>query len=220
MIDIATLLQDKPFKGNYFAPDAYVRGDMEFGLIENRSGSRLLALPETLLQGLHVGLAEEIGPASWIVLFSCGSWWGKNLYRRLAEELEQYYGQPLANMEMVEFLRALKECWKTHGWGTLDIDLKCYERGFLVLHLVNSPFIEAAPRGQRMMGHLEAGIFSGFFSRLTGTELHCVQTTCESLGAERNSFVVGVADRLQDVSAWLEEGHTPETILDLLCRHQ
>lgn len=219
MIDIASLLQDKPLKGNYFAPDAYVRGEMEFGLIENRSGSRLIALPETLLQGLHAGLEEEIGPASSIVLFSCGSWWGKNLYRRLSEELEEYYGQPLAKMEMVAFLGCLKECWKTHGWGTLDIDLSFYGRGFLVVDIVNSPFVETAPKGKRMMGHLEAGILSGFFSRLTGTELHCVQTSCESLGADRGSFVIGISDRLKAVSAWLEEGHDRQTILDLLCRH-
>jgi uncharacterized protein len=219
MIDIASLLQDKPLKGNYFAPDAYVRGEMEFGLIENRSGSRLLALPETLLQGLHAGLEEEIGPSSSIVLFSCGSWWGKNLYRRLSEELEEYYGQPLAKMEMVAFLGCLKECWKTHGWGTLDIDLSFYGRGFLLVNIVNSPFVEAAPKGKRMMGHLEAGILSGFFSRLTGTELHCVQTACESLGAEQGSFVLGISERLKAVSAWLEEGHDRQTILDLLCRH-
>jgi uncharacterized protein len=219
MIDIASLLQDQPLKGNYFAPDAYVRGEMEFGLIENRSGSRLLALPETLLQGLHAGLEEEIGPSSSIVLFSCGAWWGKNLYRRLSEELEKYYGQPLAKMEMVAFLGCLKECWKTHGWGTLDIDLSFYGRGFLLVNIVNSPFVEAAPKGKRMMGHLEAGILSGFFSRLTGAELHCVQTACESLGAEQGSFVLGISERLKAVSAWLEEGHDRQTILDLLCRH-
>lgn len=220
MIDIATLLQDKPVKGNYFSPDAYLRGDVEFGLIQNRSGSRLLALPETLLQGLHAGLEEEIGPASSLVLFSCGNWWGKNLYRRLSEELEGYYDRSLNEMEMVEFLQCLKECWKTHGWGTLDIDLTYYPQGFVVFNIANSPFIEAAPQGQRMMGNLEAGILSGFFSRLTGTELHCVQTACESLGADRSSFVVGIAERLRAVSAWLEEGHDRETILDLLCRHQ
>ncbi len=221
MIDIASLLQqDKSLKGNYFAPDAYVRGDMEFGLIENRSGARLLALPETLLQGLHAGLEEEIGPASGVVLFTCGSWWGKNLYRRMAEELEDYYGQPLAKMETIEFLQSLKECWKTHGWGILDINPKCYQQGFLLLTVQNSPFIEAARKGQRMMGHLEAGIVSGFFSRLTGPELHCVQIACESLGAENNAFVVGIADRLKSVTAWLEEGHDRDTILELLCCHQ
>ncbi|MEG3438158.1 V4R domain-containing protein [Pannus brasiliensis CCIBt3594] len=220
MIDLTSLLQDKPIKGNYFSPDAYVRSDVEFGLLENRGGSRLLALPETLLQGLFIGLEEELGPSAGIVLFGCGQWWGKNLYRRFAEELENYYGQPLARMEMIEFLQSLKECWKTHGWGTLDIDLKYYQQGFLLLKNVNSPFIEAAPKGKQMMGHLEAGIFSGFFSRLTGMTLHCVQTSCESLGADANYFVVGLADRLKPVNAWLEEGHDRATIMELLCRNQ
>jgi predicted hydrocarbon binding protein len=220
MIDIDTLLQDRTLKGNYFSPDAYTRADIEFGLLENRSGARLLALPETLLQGLHAGLQEEIGPAAGFVLFGCGKWWGKTLYRRLAGELEAYYGKPLVAIEMVEFLQCLKECWKTHGWGTLEIDLKYYQQGFLLLKTVNSPFIEAAPKGKGMMGQLEAGVLSGFFSRLSGTELHCAQTSCESLGADSNYFVVGVAERLKPVSAWLEEGHDRATIMELLCRNQ
>jgi predicted hydrocarbon binding protein len=216
MIDLANLLTDKPIKGNYFAPSAYVQGDMELGLIENRSGARLLALPETLIQGLFAGLEEEIGPAANIVLFSCGNWWGKNLYRRLSEELSAYYDQPLAKMEMIEFIQCLKECWKTHGWGTLDFDLQYYPQGFLVIKIVNSPFIEAAPTGKRPMGHLERGILSAFFSKLTGTELDCVQTSCESLGSEVNHFVLGLAERLKPIDAWVEESHDHQTIMELL----
>jgi predicted hydrocarbon binding protein len=220
MIDVAALAQDKPLRGNYFSPDAYVQGDVEFGLIQNRSGSRLLALPETLIKGLYVGLAEEIGSSSTIALFSCGRWWGKSFYRRFAEELEGYYGQPLAAMDMVQFLQCLKECWKAHGWGVLEVDLKYYQQGFLVLKTTNSAFIQLAPQGEQMMGSLEAGIFSAFFSQLTGQELHCVQTTCESLGVETNHFVVGLESRLKTINAWLEESHDHATIMELLCRKQ
>ena len=220
MIDVAALVQDKRLLGNYFSPDAYVKGDVEFGMIENRSGSRLLAIPETLLQGLYVGLEEEIGPSANIALFSCGRWWGKSFYRRFAEELEGYYGKALGQMDMVEFLQSLKECWKTHGWGVLAVDLKYYQQGFLVLQTTNSAFIEAAPKGKTMMGSLEAGILSSFFSQLTGQDLHCVQTTCESLGASSNHFVIGLGERLKTVKAWLEESHDHATIMELLCRNQ
>lgn len=220
MIDVAKLIQDQPLRGNYFSPDAYVQGDMEFGLIENRSGARLLALPETLLQGLFAGLEEEIGTSASIVLFSCGRWWGKSFYRRFAKELEDYYGKPLAQMEMIEFLQCLKACWKTHGWGTLDVDPKYYQQGFLCLKSAYSPFIEASLQGKRPMGHLEAGLLSAFFSQLTGQDLHCVQTGCESMQADYNYFVVGLAERLKPVSAWLDEGHDHATIMELLCRHQ
>lgn len=220
MIDVAQLVQDPTIKGNYFAPDAYLQGDVEFGLIENRNGYRLLALPETLLQGLYIGLEEEIGPSSGIVLYSCGRWWGKSFYRRLSEELESYYGKSLPTMEMVEFLQCLKESWKTHGWGTLDIDLKYYQQGFLVITVKNSPFAENAPASNKPVCYLEAGLLSSFFSQLTGQDLHCTQTTCESMGAESNYFVIGIEERLKSISAWLEEGHDHATIMELLCRSQ
>ncbi|WP_013320490.1 V4R domain-containing protein [Gloeothece verrucosa] len=219
MIDVSQLLADDS-RGNYFSPDAYLQGDIEFGVIENRSGSRLLAIPETLLEGLHAALDEEIGIGSQVVLYSCGRWWGKSFYRRLSEELEAYYGKPLAQMEMIEFLQCLKECWKAHGWGILDIDLKYYQQGFLVIKIGNSPFAETAMANNRPACFIEAGVLSAFFSQLTGQALHCTQTACESMGAEANCFVLGLEERLKIVLAWLEEGHDHATIMELLCRNQ
>jgi len=123
----------------------------------------------------------------------------------------------LAEMEIVEFLQCLKQCWKTHGWGTFDIDLSYYQQGFLVGKIWNSPFAQQAPQGNRPVCFLEAGILSAFFSRLTGRELHCLQTTCESLGADCNRFILGLPERLNPVEAWLEEEQDHETILDRLC---
>ncbi|GBF82304.1 V4R domain-containing protein [Aphanothece sacrum] len=220
MIDIANLIQDNPVKGNYFSPDAYVQGDFEFGLLENRSGSRLLALPETLLQALYAALENELGQGSGVALFSCGLWWGKSFYRRFAEEVGKYYGKPLASMEMIEFLQCLKQCWKTHGWGTLEIDFKYYQQGFLLAKIINSPFAQFAPQNKRPMCFFEAGILSAFLSEITEEKLHCIQTSCESMGADCNDFVIGIAERINPASAWLEEGHDHGTIMELLCRNQ
>ena len=78
MINIADLIEKAPISNNYFAPDVYVKGDFESGLIENRQGRRLLALPETLLKALHRSLDSEVGSAAGIVLYNCGAKWGKN----------------------------------------------------------------------------------------------------------------------------------------------
>lgn len=51
MISVADLVREKPLKGNYFAPSAYVQGDFELGLLETRLGSRLIALPEVFYRG-------------------------------------------------------------------------------------------------------------------------------------------------------------------------
>lgn len=64
---------------------------------------------------------------------------------------------------------------------------------------------------------LEAGILTSYFSQLIGRELNCVQTTCESLGADCNRFILGLPDRIASVETWVTEGKDHETIMKLLC---
>ena len=59
-----------------------------------------------------------------------------------------------------------------------------------------------------------------FFSQLTGQDLHCVQTTCESMGADRNHFVLGKQERVKPAEAWLDEKHDHATIMERLCHGQ
>lgn len=215
MISVADLVQDKYIPGNYFASNAYIKGDFESGLIENRHGDRLLALPETFLKAIYLGLEKEIGQARGIVLANCGRWWGKNFYVRFVQEISDYYGKPLAEMEMVEFLQCLKQCWKTHGWGTFDLDVSYYQQGFLVVKTTNSPFAAVAPQGNQPACFLETGILRAFFSQLTGRDLDCVQTACESLGSDCNYFVLGLTHRLKPVTVLLGQDHA--TIMQQLC---
>ena len=218
MINIADLLKQPRIPGNYFASDAYVRGDLELGLLENRRGDRLLALPETLIKAIYIGLEQETGQASHLVLFNCGRWWGKNFYVRFCEEVSEYYGQPVSEMEMVEFIQCLQQCWKTHGWGTFELDPNYSAQGFLVVKIGNSLFAKTAPKSNLPACFLEAGILSSFFTQLTGRELHCLQTSCESLGSDCNRFILGLRDRLQPADSMVEEGQDHQTIISKLCQ--
>ncbi|PSB00735.1 V4R domain-containing protein [Merismopedia glauca] len=212
MINVADLVKKQSLKGNYFAFDAYIQGDFESGLVENRRGDRLLALPETLISAIHMGLETELGSASKLVLFNCGRWWGKNFYKRFSEQVSGYYSKPLAEMEMIELLQCLKQCWKAHGWGTFELDLSSYQQGFLLVEITNSIFAKEASGDPMPSCFLEAGILSAIFSQLSGKELHCLQISCESLQADRNRFVIGLAERLAPVTGWLEEQQNWSTI--------
>ncbi|MBW4654046.1 MAG: 4-vinyl reductase [Kaiparowitsia implicata GSE-PSE-MK54-09C] len=217
MISVADLLVNDRIPGNYFATDAYVRGDLELGILENRQGDRLLALPSTLIQGIYSGLEKETGQASRLVLFNCGRWWGKNFYNRFAEAITDYYGISLSDMPMVEFLQALQQCWITHGWGKVDIDQTYQPRGFLVVKTWNSPFSHLAPSSEHPVCHLEAGILSAFFSNLSRRDLHCLQTSCESMGADCNRFVLGLAKRLEPAETMITNlDH--DAIMQQLCQ--
>ncbi|MBW4695024.1 MAG: 4-vinyl reductase [Lyngbya sp. HA4199-MV5] len=217
MISVADLLTHNRVPGNYFAIDAYVKGDLEMGLLENRRGDRLLALPETLIQAIYSGLQKETGHASRLVLFNCGRWWGKNFYTRFREELTDYYGTALADMSMLEFINSLQSCWVAYGWGKIELDHAHQQRGFLLVKTVGSPFASQAPKGDVPVCFLEAGVLSAFFSQLTGRELHCIQTTCESLGADCNHFLLGLNSRLQPAELMVENRLDHDSIIQKLC---
>lgn len=217
MISVADLLTNNRIPGNYFATDVYVRSDLELGLLENRRGDRLLALPETLIQAIYSGLDKETGQATRLVLFNCGKWWGKNFYTRFRDELGDYYGQALSDMPMAEFLQCLQQCWITHGWGKIELNHQFQPSGYLVITTWNSPFARQAPAGTLPACYFEAGILSAFFSHLTGRELQCVQTTCESLGSEANRFVLGLAKRLDAIVPLVEQRAEHDTIMSKLC---
>jgi uncharacterized protein len=221
MIAITDLVAGESLPGNFFSPDAYVQGDYESGLIENRQGARLVALPEVLIQAIYSSLEAETGQASGIVLYNCGRWWGKNFYRRFVEEVSAYYQRSIAEMEMVEFLQCLKQCWKTHGWGAFELNTDYYKNGFLVVKVWNSTFAAMAPENNKKpICFTEAGLLSAFFSQLTGRELVCVQTDCESLGADGNQFVIGLKERVEPVTTLIEEGHSHQVILERLVQTQ
>ena len=217
MISVADLLVHNRIPGNYFATTTYVRSDLELGLLENRRGDRLLALPETLIQGLYAGLQKETGQASRLVLFNCGRWWGKSFYTRFREEVSDYYGVALSEMAMAEFLQCLQQCWVAYGWGKLDLDHAHQHRGFLVVKTWNSAFAKQAPRSDLPICSLEAGVLAAFFSQLTGKELHCVQTSCESLEADCNRFILGLAPRLKPAEIMVEEHLGHDAIVAQLC---
>ena len=217
MIDITDLIKESTFSGNYFAPDVYAVGDFESGLIENRQGKRLLALPDTLLKSIYTALISEVGSAAGIVLYKCGSSWGKNFYRRFAEEISNHYQKSIADMDMIELVQCLKQCWKAHGWGILNLNCDYYQQGFLVVGIKESPFAGAGESNEKPNCFLEAGLLAAFFSELSGTKLECIQTACESLGANSNMFVLGLKQRLKPVETMVDKAQSHEIIMQRLC---
>lgn len=216
MISVADLLIDNRLPSNYFVSDVYVRGTLELGLLENRRGDRLLALPDTLMKSIVSGLNQETGQATKYVLRNCGLWWGKNFYARFCEELGEYYQHGVADLPMIEFVKALQECWRTHGWGVLTVNTDYQAEGFLMIEVENSPFTIHPIQPNQPSGALECGVLQAFFSQLTGRDLTCVQISCESLNADRNRFVLGLESRLETAEALVQEGQSHVAIMQML----
>jgi len=216
MVSVADLLVDGRLPGNYFAHDLYVKGSTELGLLENRRGDRLLAIPEALLKAIYSGLDKETGQASKLVLYNCGRWWGKNFYARFCEELHDYFDQPMADLSMAEFLQSLQQCWKTHGWGQIHLDVTYRDQGFIGVEIWHSAFTAFAPQSQTPSGDLERGILEIFFCQLTGRELSCVQTSCTSKGDDCNRFILGLEKRLEQAGPMVIQGQSHQAIMQTL----
>lgn len=217
---VADLLARQRLSADYFTSEVYVHGILELGLLENRRGDRLIALPETLIKAIYAGLEQETGQASMLVLGNCGRRWGKNFYARFCEELADYHGRPIAELSMAEFIQALGQCWSTHGWGQLTLETRYRPEGFLVVGVRNSSFVRYAPPLKRPICFVEAGILQAFFSQLAAQELACLQTSCESLGDDCNRFILGLEQRLSPVEAWIEQRRPHADIMEELIRHR
>ncbi len=216
MISIKELLKDTQIKSNYFAAESYLKGDFESGLIENINGERVLAISDICLDSIYAGLNNEVGSSAGLVLFKCGVWWGKSFYRQFAEEVSSHYQQSLADIRMMELSQCIQQFWKSHGWGLITLDFDYYQQGFLIVKIVQSPFARPEVLGNEPSCYLEAGMLSSFFSNLSDTKLHCIQTSCESLGANCNLFVLGLAKRLEPIQPLVENKTSHSDIMEFL----
>lgn len=215
MIDVAELLANPSKQGNVFSPDVYINGETELGLLENRFGSRLVALPETLLQAIDTTLEYEVGGAKALIQEQYGRWWGRTFYRRFQQEIQSYYGKPLNELTMLDFIQCLKQCWISYGWGTISVDVEAYQQGYLAVTLTDPPScLSPTPEGKPGCS-VESGFLSGFFSQLTQQDLNTIEIPNQKQSTTFN-FVLGLSERLKPVSALAEEGYEFSTIMSRL----
>ncbi len=215
MIDIAELLGNTSKQGNVFSSDTYINGEIELGLIENRFGSRLVALPETLLKAIDATLEYEVGGAKALIQEQYGRWWGRTFYRRFQEEIQSYYSKPLNEMTMIDFIQCLQQCWVSYGWGTISIDVDAYKQGYLVAILKNPPSSLSMEQFENSSCSVEAGFLSGFLSQLTQQDLNALEIPNQG-NEPIFHFILGLPERLKPISALVEEGYEFATIMERL----
>ncbi|MDX2271775.1 MAG: V4R domain-containing protein [Cyanobacteriota bacterium] len=222
MTTLLELLQERPLTGHCFKPEYYIKADIHSGLLESRGGYRLAAFPEMLLKAIYSGLRYETGQAARVILYNCGQEWGQEFFRRFEQELTQYHQQPLVDLPIGVLIDAFQDLWATHGWGRLNLNFEHGDHGLVEAIVFNSGFAAAARVAhpdqltQEPSCYLEAGVLSTVFSKLSGRDLTCVQTQCESMGSDRNCFLIGTSQRLRDCPEWIRKGISHSEILQRL----
>jgi predicted hydrocarbon binding protein len=205
--------QDLPLKGNYFAEPGYLQHDLRKGTIQNRAGTRLLALTDDFLLALCNALEAELDDRAALVLKSTGQEWGRHAAQQFAAKMEQHFGKPLMELPMAMFSGNLVQALEHHGWGNLMFDFSRYDRGLLIVE-VEAPMLGSSVRQAALpVEALLAGFLSGLFSHFSGTALDCLQTDCCGCGADRSRFIITVPERLQMISGSAQQRRTHADVL-------
>jgi uncharacterized protein len=192
--------------GNYFAPQAYVRSDLQSALLQDRTGERLIALPESFLLAMDETFHQETGKAAPFALYTCGSFWGEGFCQRFHQTLERLHRKTITQISLIDYLLAMRQVFATHGFGILDLDFAHYNHNLIVASISKSIVAPNTIKGRAPACHLEAGIFAGWFSILTAQRFGAVQTECISQGANSNRFVLLEAERLAEARRAVSHG--------------
>ena len=116
---------------------------------------------------------------------------------------------------MLDFIQCLQECWISYGWGKIEIKMDAYKKGYLIAILQNPASASVIETKAPTICHVESGFLSGFFSQLTQQDLNTVEVPAEE--ESHFYFVMGLPERLNPISALVEEGHSFQTIMERIC---
>ncbi|MFN7945300.1 MAG: hypothetical protein U0Z53_08110 [Blastocatellia bacterium] len=208
----------------YFAAEDFVIQDPPAGLLSDRSGTRLMAVPESLTLGLLEGLADECGRQWQEVISQCGIAQGRHQMTQLEQHFGELFGAALGELPAAQVQAALMEAWAAMGWGQLRFDLSHLSHGLLrvtvqdgVLPAAYESVAHASP--DEISDHLTAGLLTGMFSHATHSELEAVQLSGEP-GAAGSVFILALKERLADVPGWVRAGQRPEEIIRRLIQSE
>jgi hypothetical protein len=203
-----------PRARSHYHEEDYFSLNVRNGIIRSPIGTRMLVIPEELVQGLHVALQEETGGASGVVLYACGRWWGRQFVKRHATEVRQFYQVDLGELPLHFQQQLLRRVWAMYGWGLLDMSFDLRDQGFVEVTVQNAMYSETVGNLGRPSDHLIAGVLASIVTELAGRDVECVETACKSKGDPRCHFLVGIQSRVDVVTAWLKQGRTRAQIVD------
>jgi predicted hydrocarbon binding protein len=209
-----------PRARNFYREEDYFTLNVRSGVVRSPLGTRMVAIPEDLVLGLHLGLEEETGGAAGIVLYQCGKWWGRQFIKRHGTETRHFYQQDHADLPLHFFLQTLRRIWALYGWGRLDLSFELRDKGFVSVSVENAMYSDAVGNVGRTTDYVIAGVLASVVGDLSGRELECAEVSCKSKGDARCEFLVGIKSRVDIVATWVKQGRTRAEILAAIAQGQ
>lgn len=202
---------------NYFVADEYFSLDAEKGAILLRDGQRAAKVTDLFINNLHMGIEEEVGAASALMMYQCGYAWGMQDMKRFAERMRLEFGGGKRDIWQMNTRFVFESWWwplTISGFGAWALDLSFQDKGLTVVEIRNS----AVAKSMKLLGkpvcHLYAGMFAGVFTFFDKAERECIEIQCYSMGNDVCKFLIGEKSRINAVDFWRQEGASASEILN------
>ena len=173
-------------------------------------GNALVALTRDSLIALRATMFRDIGLNAAGLLQEAGYAGGPALYEAFTKWLAAHGGSSPDAIEASEFSAKATQFFREAGWGSVDVGS---------LHTVatvdSSDWAESDPRHPMEYPgcYYTSGVLADFFTRLAGEPLAVMEVECRSMGGDRCRFLVGSADRMQQVYEAMNQGlHYEEAV--------
>jgi predicted hydrocarbon binding protein len=204
---------------NYYVPDEFFLQNEEKGQILLRDGQRAAKVTEAFMVGLHLGVEEEVGSSSGLLMYRCGVSWGLEDMKRFANRMRQEFGGGKREIWQMN-PKFVWECWwwplTIMGFGAWRLDLEFKDRDFTVVEIRNSAVAQSMKLVGKPVCHMYAGLFAGAFSFFHRTDLQSIEVQCYSMGSDVCKFLVGAEKKVNAAEFWRNEGASAQEILGKL----
>ncbi len=212
---------DGGFKGyhNYFHPDEFFQRDKEQGAIYLRDGQRAAKVTEAFINGLHLGIEEEVGSSGALMMYKCGHAWGLEDMKRFNTRMRHEFGGGKLDIWKMNRRFVFESWWwplNIQGYGAWKLDLSFETRDLIVVELRNSAVAHSMKIVGKPVCHMYAGMFAGVFSFYQQEDRECIEVQCYSMGNDLCKFIIGNNKKINAAKFWQQEGATASEIVNNL----
>ena len=188
--------------------------DLDAGTVRIADRERRIYITGETLYGVYKALFNETGDAWKIILKGCGADWGKKVLERLDRELSARTQKNTSEITVTDFCGFVEQFFAYYGWGVMKVDLSDAEHaGIVRCTLRNSLMAEAVKDVSGPVDFIVTGMLQAIFSRIAGTDLDCVQVSCQrSADGSVCEFLVSAPERIENLAG---QGSVDDAIAQL-----
>lgn len=201
---------------NYYVPEEFFRRDPRQGAIYLRDGQRAAAVDESFINGLHLGVEEEVGSASSLLMYRCGQQWAQQDMKRFNDRMRHEFGGGKRDIWTMNLRFVLETWWwplTIEGYGAWRLDMTYRGKDITLVEIRNSAVAQSMAQVGKPVCHLYAGLFAGAFSFYDKSEQECIELQCYAMGNDCCKFLIGNEKQVNAVEFWQQEGATASEIL-------